>query len=108
VRLLVRFAEDPDPAGRKIAARAWPAFEGRAPEDIPVEWDLSGEPTGETEHPTALVAAAGAAAAAGDDAAKSRLLDAAEALDRRTPTYYGSAWVALGRIMLDTRLLDCG
>lgn len=107
VRLLVRFAEDPDPAGREIAARAWPAFEGRAPEDIPVEWDPSGEPAGETEHPTALVAAAGAADAAGDAAAKSRLLDAAEALDRRRPTYYGSAWVALGRIMLDTRALDC-
>jgi hypothetical protein len=107
VRLLVRFAEDPDPAGREIAARAWPAFEDRASEDIPVEWDPSGEPAGDTEHPTALVAAAGAADAAGDDAAKSRLLDAAEALDRRSPTYYGSAWVALGRIMLDTDSLDC-
>ena len=107
VRLLVRFAEDPDPAGRKIAARAWPAFEGRSPAEIPVEWDLDGEPAGETEHPTALVAAAAAADAAGDTAAKSQLLDAAEALDRRRPTYYGSAWVALGRIMLDTRALHC-
>jgi endo-1,4-beta-D-glucanase Y len=107
VRLLVRFAEDPDPAGRKIAARAWPAFEGRAPKDIPVEWDLSGKPAGGTEHPTALVAAAAAADAAGDTASKAELLDAAEALDRRRPTYYGSAWVALGRIMLDTNQLDC-
>ena len=30
----------------------------------------------------------------------------AEALDRRFPTYYGAAWVALGRIMLTTKLLD--
>jgi endoglucanase len=108
VRLLVRFAEDPDPAGRRIAARAWPAFRGRAPQDIPVQWTQSGKPAGTTHHPTALVAAAAAAHAAGDDAAERRLLDAAEALDRRAPTYYGAAWVALGRIMLDTRTLDCG
>ena len=29
VRTLVRMAEDPDPAGRRIAARAWPVFEGQ-------------------------------------------------------------------------------
>jgi endoglucanase len=105
-RTLVRMAEDPDPAGREIAARAWPAFEGRDPSDIPVEHDLSGQPAGGTLHPISLVAAAGAAAAAGQDAAKRRLLDAAEQLDQRTPTYYGAAWVALGRIMLDTNALD--
>ena len=36
-----------------------------------------------------------------------RLLDAAEALDKRSPTYYGAAWVALGRIMLTTNALNC-
>jgi endoglucanase len=107
VRLLVRFAEDPDPDGREIAARAWPAFEGRSPDDIPVEWNLNGEPAGGTEHPTPLVAAAAAADAAGETGAKAQLLDAAEALDRRRPTYYGSAWVALGRVMLDTDTLRC-
>ena len=107
MRALVRYAEDPDPEGRRLAARAWPAFQGREPQDIPVEWDLSGEPAGVTEHPTALVAAAAAADASGDAASKARLLDAAEALDRSRPTYYGSAWVALGRIMLDTNDLDC-
>jgi endo-1,4-beta-D-glucanase Y len=105
-RTLVRMAEDPDPAGRRIAARAWPAFEGRDPADIPVEHDLSGQPAGGTLHPMALVAAAAAADAAGQSASKRRLLDAAEALDRRTPTYFGAAWVALGRIMLDTSALD--
>ena len=105
-RTLVRFAEDPDPAGVRIAAKAWPAFEGRSPSDIPVEHDLSGKPAGGTTHPISLVAAAGAAAAAGKTADKRKLLDAAEALDRRTPTYYGAAWVALGRVMLDTDALD--
>ena len=96
-----------DPAGREIAAKAWPAFEGRAPADIPVEHDLSGEPVGGEQHPVALVAAAAAADAAGDAGAKAELLDAAEALDRQTPTYYGAAWVALGRVMLETDALDC-
>jgi endo-1,4-beta-D-glucanase Y len=105
-RMLVRLAEDPDPAGRRIAARAWPVFEGRKPADMPVEHDLSGRPTGDTRHPIVLVAAAGAAYAAGQADAGRRLLDAAEALDRRSPTYYGAAWVALGRMMLTTRRLE--
>lgn len=107
-RTLVRLAEDPDPAGRRIVARAWPVFEGRTPADVPVEHDLAGRPTGDTRHPVVLVGAAGAAYAAGDAEAGRRLLDAAEALDRRVPTYYGAAWVALGRMMLTTkRLAPC-
>jgi endoglucanase len=105
VRTLVRMAEDPDPAGRRIAARAWPVFAGQDPTKLPVEHDLSGHPVGGTLHPVALVAAAGAADAAGQPAARDGLLDAAEALDRHSPTYYGAAWVALGRIMLTTNLL---
>jgi endoglucanase len=106
VRTLVRFAEDPDPAGRAIAARAWPAFQGADPTKLPVEHFLSGQPSGSTLHPVALVAAAGAADAAGEAAARDGLLDEAEALDRRSPTYYGAAWVALGRLMLTTKYLD--
>jgi endoglucanase len=106
VRTLIRMAEDPDPAGRRIAARAWPVFENLDPARVPVEHDLLGRATGHTRHPVALVAAAGAADAAGATAARDGLLDAAEALDLRSPTYYGAAWVALGRIMLTTKLLD--
>ncbi len=106
VRTLVRMAEDPNPAGRQIAARAWPVFEGQNPTKLPVEHDLSGRPIGHTLHPVVLVAAAGAADAAGQTAARDGLLDEAEALDQRTPTYYGAAWVALGRMMLTTKLLD--
>jgi endoglucanase len=106
VRTLVRFAEDPNLAGRRIAARSWPAFENQDPTKLPVEHNLSGQPIGHTLHPVALVSAAGAADAAGHSAARDGLLDAAESLDRRSPTYYGAAWVALGRIFLTTRLLD--
>jgi endoglucanase len=38
-----------------------------------------------------------------------RLLDRAQALNAGQPTYYGSAWVALGRVLLQTGLLGgCG
>jgi endoglucanase len=71
-----------------------------------VEHDLTGKTLGVTTHPVVLVAAAAAAGAAGQTADRDRLLDAAEALDRQSPTYYGAAWVALGRIMLTTKFLD--
>ncbi len=106
VRTLVRMAEDPDSAGRQIAARAWPVFAGQDPTRLPVQHDLSGRPIGDILHPVVLVAAAGAADAAGQPAARDGLLDEAEALNRRSPTYYGAAWVALGRIMLTTKVLD--
>lgn len=106
VRTLVRMAEDPDPAGRQIAARAWPVFAAEDPTNLPVEHSLSGRPIGDIRNPVVLVAAAGAADAAGQPAARDGLLDQAEALDSRFPTYYGAAWVALGRILLTTKLLD--
>jgi endoglucanase len=106
VRTLVRMAEDPSPAGRQIAARAWPVFSGQNPTNLPVQHDLGGRPIGHVLNPVVLVAAAGAADAAGHPAARDGLLDQAAALDRRFPTYYGAAWVALGRMMLTTNLLD--
>ncbi len=106
VRTLVRMAEPPDPGGRLIAARAWPVFAGQDPTKLPVQHDLFGRPIGDIVHPVVLVAAAGAADAAGQPGDRQGLLDQAEALDRRSPTYYGAAWVALGRIMLTTKLLD--
>ena len=105
-RTLVRFAEDPDQSGREIAARAWPVFEGQDPNEIVVERDLAGKPTGGTKHPIVLVAAAGAADAAGKDDERDKLLNAASALDQNSSTYYGSAWVAIGRYMLQTDALD--
>ena len=106
VRTLVRMAEDPNAAGRQIAARAWPVFSGQNPTNLPVQHDLSGRPIGHVLNPVVLVAAAGAADAAEQAAARDGLLDEAAALDRRFPTYYGAAWVALGRMMLTTKLLD--
>jgi endoglucanase len=108
VRVLIRMAEDPDPAGRLIAARAWPVFEGQDPATLPVEHSLSGRPVNNVRNPVVLVAAAAAADGAGALAARDGLLDEAQAIDShpKLATYYGAAWVALGRIMLQTKLLD--
>jgi endoglucanase len=46
------------------------------------------------------VAAAAAADAAGDTGSRDRLLGQAEQQHQRQPTYYGGAWVALGRLLL--------
>ena len=66
---------------------------------------LDGRPLVDWPHPVMLVAIAGAAAAAGDEERSDERLRAATELNARTATYYGSAWAALGRILLDTEML---
>lgn len=105
VRTLVRMAEDCDPAGQHLAARAWPFLERESESRIAPVYRLDGRPAAEDEHPAALAAAAAAARAAGDRRAADDLLDRAEEVDREAPGYYGAAWVALGRVILTTDLL---
>jgi endoglucanase len=57
------------------------------------------------DHPVFSVARAAQATAAGDPAAAEALLDDAAAQDAEHPSYYGAAWVALGRALLQTDLL---
>jgi endoglucanase len=92
VRLPVRLAESCDKGDRRIAAAEWPSVRGAG-----------------GDHPAATVGAAAAAHAAGDGKAADGLLAQAEAADRRASTYYGAAWVALGRIELSSKALGgCG
>jgi endoglucanase len=56
-------------------------------------------------HPVFTVARAAQAHAAGDRGAAGGLLDEAARQDQASPSYYGAAWVALGRLLLDTDLL---
>ncbi|UGS37882.1 glycosyl hydrolase family 8 [Capillimicrobium parvum] len=104
VRLPVRFAESCDPAARRVAAALWPRLRAGDPAILPRELDGRGV-VGAVRTPVALAGAAAAAHAAGDAAARDRLLDEAEALDDRHPTYYGAAWIALARTLLARR---CG
>jgi endoglucanase len=106
LRVPLRFAESCAAADRALAARLWPRLR-----DVPgaPARGLDGTPSPGPESPAALAAAAAAAWAAGDRGAASGLLDRADAVDREHPTYYGAAWAALARIMLQTRTLGrCG
>ena len=107
-RTLVRFGLDQDPSGRSAVARAWDVFKYTQPQDIVTEHQLSGAPIGTSHDAITLVAAAGAAKAAGDTGAVPKLLAEAQQLNAEHPTYYGAAWVALGRLVLTTsRLQPC-
>jgi endoglucanase len=107
-RTLVRFAADPSAAGRAAVARAWSVFQNTKPQDIVTQHQLSGAAVGTDHDPATLVAAAGAAQAAGDTAAVAPLLAQAQQFNAAHPTYYGAAWVALGRLMLTTQRLSPG
>jgi endo-1,4-beta-D-glucanase Y len=105
-RTFVRMAEDCSGGGRQWAGRAWPFFKSNvgtgAGGPLAATYDLGGHAQGNGSHPVAYVAAAGAAIGAGAHAAGLSLLDRAESAQAMAPSYYGAAWVALGRIMLTT------
>lgn len=67
--------------------------------------DLGGQPLTQDESVVAAAGQAAAYAAAGNEtAARSELTRMAQ-LEQRSPTYYGAAWNALGRIMLTSDVL---
>jgi cellulose synthase (UDP-forming) len=102
MRVSVRMGESCEPADRKRAAAMWQALRpapGRA------RYARNGTPLTDQVHAASIVAAAAAARAAGDAAASNRLLDQAERLDKEHPSYYGAAWLALGRMMLTSSAL---
>jgi endoglucanase len=112
-RVPLRHAASCDDADRALAAAMAPAVlrsaddggDGAMPAAV---LHLDGAPATEVRHPAMTVGAAAAAAAAGDEARQDALLEAAERLDRRFPTYYGAALLAVGRLLLDTgRLGGC-
>jgi cellulose synthase (UDP-forming) len=102
LRLAIRSAESCVPADRRIAADLWPVYR-RHPGSA--SYSLDGTPIGGQRHAASYVAAAAAAKAAGNDDAAAHLLDEAQQWDSTHPTYYGSAWVALGRVMLTSAAL---
>ncbi|HEY8218113.1 MAG TPA: glycosyl hydrolase family 8 [Acidimicrobiia bacterium] len=58
----------------------------------------------DTRSAVMLVAGAAAADAAGWTTTRDRALGRASSFDRQHPSYYGSAWIALGTALLDRRL----
>ncbi len=104
-RALVWFGVSPRASDRAAVARAWSVFSATDPIDIVTEHSLSGAVIGSDHNPVTVIAAAAAAVAAGDRSAVPGLLSAASRLNAEHPTYYGSAWVALGRLLLSTNRL---
>ena len=99
VRAPIRLAEGCTREARRLAAAARPRLRGPF---TPAIRELDGRPAADYTHPAALAGAAGAAHAAGDNAARDRLLAAADRKEQRDSTYYGAAWAALGRVLLTT------
>jgi hypothetical protein len=102
LRVAMRSAESCVPADRRIAAHLWLLYR-RHPGAA--TYSLDGKPIGAQSHAASYVAAAAAAKAAGEDKAAEQMLDRAQDADSSQPTYYGAAWVALGRVMLTSSAL---
>jgi endoglucanase len=112
VRIPIRWAASCTESERKAAAVLWPvlgpaALHGRATVDLGLRrGEIQGR--GAVKSPVGLVAAAASGWAAGHRHEALGLLARAEALDHEHPSYYSSAWVALGRVFLETgRLGTC-
>jgi endoglucanase len=104
-RAIVQSAADCDRSGQAVARSAWAAFDEHEPDDVRAEYSLDGRPLTRNRHPVVLVAAAAAARAAGEPGASRDLLASADRLHADHPTYYGGAWIAIGRLLLDTDAL---
>lgn len=105
-RTPIRLAESCDRDDVALAGRLVPALD-RSP-GYPAARDLGGAALGPDESVVAAVGQAAASAAAGDQTAATAALAAADDRQRSTPTYYGGAWDALGRLLLTTdRLGGC-
>jgi endoglucanase len=112
VRIPVRWAGSCAAADRRAAAALWPvlgpaALHGRATVELGLRRGEIQE-RGAVKSPVGLVAAAASGWASRHRSEALGLLFRAEVLDHAHPTYYSSAWVALGRVFLETgRLGTC-
>jgi len=104
-RLPIRFAEACDAGSSRVTAAIWPFFSTQPPNTVGFAYDLDGRLLRPQQNATVLVGAAAAAQATGQTAARDRLLAQADAINTRFPTYFGSAWIALGRLELETASL---
>lgn len=98
-RLVVWFATSKNASERSLAASWWPLLSG--PQAGALARTPQGRALSALTAPLPYVAAAAAAAAAGHRRAEVGLLAEARRQNARHPTYYGSAWVALGLSLLD-------
>lgn len=105
-RVPIWFAADCAADGRVVARRTWHALRSATGAGGRISYRLNGRPLSRDLNPVGLVAAAAAADATGHRADGKRLLARADHQNAVYRTYYGSAWLALGRILLDTSWLS--
>jgi endoglucanase len=105
-RVLVWMAASCSSEDKRLAATAWPVLQRSHDNGGAIAYTLAGRRPALAVSPLGFVAAAAAADAAGARQASSYLLNEASAQAASTPTYYGDAWVALGRVLLDTNWLS--
>jgi endoglucanase len=91
-------------AGPTLLPRWWRLVSSTA-SAAPMTRALDGRPTSPDVAPLSAVAAAAAAYGAGHADTGDSLLARAARIEAEYPTYYGAAWVALGRVLLTTHLL---
>jgi len=110
VRVPIWLASSCDATDRALAAGMWPTL-SRAVASGPnlVNLGLDGTPAeGASPDPVGLVGAAAAAQASGAQTEVRTLLERADHMNRANPTYYGSALVAMGEVLLSSgELRDC-
>jgi len=95
------------PTTRPLVGKLWHLLAPSA-DRAPLARGLDGTPQQSSRAPLSAVAAAAAALAAGHASEAHHLLALAQQIDASYPTYYGAAWVALGRVLLTTqRLANC-
>ena len=104
-RVPVWYASSCARADRQVAASLEPLLDDSPAGRQSAAYDLAGSPQVGYDVPLGQVAAAAAAGAAGDSSAVAKGLADAATLAAQQKTYYGSAWLALGRTLLTTDIL---
>jgi endoglucanase len=99
-RVALRYSESCAAPDTALAAKIAPGLDGKDP--LPMQLDLGGTPLNQDQSPLGYVARAAARASNGDQTGAADDLVAADRLEQATPTYYGSAWDALGALQLQT------
>jgi len=93
-------------ADRTTAARQWTVLQRADHQGAEIAYTLSGGTITTQVNPLGSVAAAAAAGAAGHVQDAASLLSRADQQSDRFHTYYGDAWTALGRVLLETDWLS--
>jgi endoglucanase len=100
-RIPIRMAASGTAYGRGLASRIWHFFSTLNPQSVVPRYTLGGAPRAHSQHATMLAAAAAAGAASGETDRSQAFMVQATSVDRASPTYYGSAWLALTNLVID-------